>query len=760
MAHSADFAAGVVRGSVKSSPASLSVQLQWQPAPAAVAPPLVPLSSTAQPVYVAPPSQPGNPMSLDPIAVPVPSTVQSRNSGGTAAILPAERERATFDCEKLMNFMDGGPEMTKRRRFIVGATQKADLSDKYNWDRHQILKEHVRHFISGTHEPYMENFIPTREDISWMSEYSMNSGALGLHFGVFVAGLLGNASDEQQGWWLSRALQFQIIGCYAQTELGHGSNVRALRTTAVFDKATQQFVLNTPTLQSLKWWPSGLGKLSTHALLYAQLVIDGKEHGVHVFMLQVRDEDHRPLPGIELGDLGPKIGDAANDTAWMRLTDVRIPREHMLARWQEVTPEGKYVKNSKGTGKEHYSTMLQTRGGMLRIASGMLARAVTIATRYSCVRAQGFKDTSTTSYQAPENALIEYQVQQYRIARQLAFTYAIKFTARWMIGRFADVGVGSGSGADAAALGEVAATAAGLKALITLLTADGIEDLRKCCGGNGYLLSSGIAQLQADYVFQPTAEGDFVILMLQTARHLMKMVRSAQKGEELASTISYLKPLGERGWSYSQAVPPSVTSVANLLNTDLLQQLFRYRALVLVSVAADTLDGHVRRGLSQDEAWSSSTIELLAAVRAHCHNFILSTFVGALATAEDAAVRASLRKLCLLYALSNVLDDATWTGLLSAVTLKFARNAVRELLGQLRGDLVALTDAFDIPDRVLNSTIGGRDGNIYEALFEAAKKSQLNLRDPFDGYYEYLQPKLDREFLKHGNAKDLLAAKL
>lgn len=88
-----------------------------------------------------------------------------------------------------------------------------------------------------------------------------------------------------------------MVGVYCQTELGHGSNVRGLNTIATYDKNTQEFVLETPTLQSIKWWISGLGKVATHALVYAQLIINGKEYGVHIFLVQVRDENHRPIPG-------------------------------------------------------------------------------------------------------------------------------------------------------------------------------------------------------------------------------------------------------------------------------------------------------------------------------------------------------------------------------------------------------------------------------------------------------------------------------
>ena len=49
---------------------------------------------------------------------------------------------------------------------------------------------------------------------------------------------------------------------------------------------------------------------------------------------------------------------------------------------------------------------------------------------------------------------------------------------------------------------QIAATSAGLKALCTFIAANGVEDVRKCCGGNGYLMSSGIAGTAQDYLWQ------------------------------------------------------------------------------------------------------------------------------------------------------------------------------------------------------------------------------------------------------------------
>jgi len=183
-------------------------------------------------------TKPNNTISLAPLQPTVPSETQSRNSGGTAGILPAERKKATFDVERLINVLDGGAERTARRRFIISPSEGTDASDRYYLDRHQALRKHLEHFIK-VHDKFMGKFVPTREEVAWMTEYTMMSGTMMNHWGLFLPTILGQASDEQLATWLPLAFTMQIVGCYAQTELGHGSNVRGLQTTAVYDKNTQ-----------------------------------------------------------------------------------------------------------------------------------------------------------------------------------------------------------------------------------------------------------------------------------------------------------------------------------------------------------------------------------------------------------------------------------------------------------------------------------------------------------------------------------------
>ncbi|KAF6163801.1 hypothetical protein GIB67_016141 [Kingdonia uniflora] len=168
-----------------------------------------------------------------------------------------------------------------------------------------------------------------------------------LHWGMFIPAIKGQGTEQQQQKWLPLGYKMQIIGCYAQTELGHGSNVQRLETTATFDPKSDEFIINSPTLTSNKWWPGGLGKASTHGVVYARLLVDEKDRGVNGFIVQLRSfNDHSPLPGITFVGIGMKFGNGAYNTmdnGVLRFDHVSIPRDQMLMRVSQVTREGKYV---------------------------------------------------------------------------------------------------------------------------------------------------------------------------------------------------------------------------------------------------------------------------------------------------------------------------------------------------------------------------------------------------------------------------------
>jgi len=373
---------------------------------------------------------------------------------------------------------------------------------------------------------------------------------------------------------------------------------------------------------------------------------------------------------------------------------------------------------------------------MVSIAGGKLSIACTIAARYACVRHQGFIDSSASaSYKSPELAIIDYQVQRYRILKQVAISYAMRANGIWMSEKMQKLQQAASTGGQLEDLQEIHASAAGLKGLCTKMAADGIEDLRKCCGGHGYLLNSGIAMLALDYVWQATAEGDFVVMTLQTSRYLLKALQTARKGEKLATLTECLAPLRDPSFNpLVQGKPKSAKSMEEAKSLDYLLALFRYRTLVAIDRVGAHFDQALKRsGSNFETAFNSCALALATTAQSHCMYFMLRNFVDVVRQQSDTHIAQAMQGLCALFALSEVLDGKQWGGLLDQQELVFCEQAVGSLLDEQRGNVVALVDAFDWPDSVLNSSIGRSDGNVYEALFEAALNAPLNKDEPFKG---------------------------
>jgi len=203
--------------------------------------------------------------------------------------------------------------------------------------------------------------------------------------GIFKHAIATNGSDEQINEWHGLADNWNMLGSYGQTELGHGSNVSSLETTATYDPKTQTFDLHSPTPTSAKFWPGGLGLTGTHSVIYAQMILPGnKKAGVVPFFVQLRDVNTGDLlPGVHAYDIGPKMSYAALDNGYAYFDHVTIPHSAFLARAATLSLEGEYTRNPKFDSRNHYATMLLTRIGMGMSYGMCMASGVTIASRYT-----------------------------------------------------------------------------------------------------------------------------------------------------------------------------------------------------------------------------------------------------------------------------------------------------------------------------------------------------------------------------------------
>ena len=204
---------------------------------------------------------------------------------------------------------------------------------------------------------------------------------------MFKLTIANLSSEEQKARWMPDICQVNLIGCYCQTELGHGSDVASLETTATLDKTTDEFVIHSPTVSSTKMWPGDLGRFTSHAVTHARLMIDGKFYGIHPFLVQLRDlETWKHLKGVSTGDLGPKFGYIAKDNGWARFDQVRIPRTNLLMGFVEVSKEGKF--STKGDLRVLYSTMMFIRMLLIKEFGLSAMPSVLFATRYGVLRRQ------------------------------------------------------------------------------------------------------------------------------------------------------------------------------------------------------------------------------------------------------------------------------------------------------------------------------------------------------------------------------------
>lgn len=648
--------------------------------------------------------------------------------------LAKERSSATFHPEELTYLIDGDEASTEQRRrldaFVLDdpdlRCQPGDAYLSYEDAYSRALQKSLRLVKKIRESPVWETDIEATIGVfvRYYGTTTFPEGVpIGVHFGMFIPGIIGHGNDEQQSEWLGRAMELNIIGCYAQTEMGHGTFIRGLETTATYDPSTEEFVLHSPTITSTKWWPGCLGRTCNHALVVAQLYSNGKNYGPHFFIVPIRSmEDHKPLPGVTVGEIGPKLAGNCVDNGYLRFHHVRIPRMNMMMKHSQVQPDGSYVRPQNN--KLNYGTMVLVRVMLLRGAACHLASASTIAIRYSAVRRQ-----SELIEGQPEAQILDYQAQQYKLFPCVAATYAIYFASlkMWEIYRsiYSKMQEGELDG-----MPELHALSSGLKAITTDIATSGVEVCRLACGGHGYMTSAGFARLYGLSTAAVTYEGENTVLLLQTARYLMKAYREAQRGRPVQSSVSYLA-------CSAGGKPTTGHSLHDLVG------LYQQAASSLVALAAERLQRNTEKRNSAALAWNDTAFHLIKCAKFHSQCFMVWTFYDRLKTLDMSdALRHVLSDVYELYALHWIRENSGDFLRCQSVTpndLEEMETRIQELLSSLRPNIVTLVDAFDLRDEQLNSVLGCYDGRAYERLYEEATLAPTNTKPVRDQDVQVLQ---------------------
>jgi acyl-CoA oxidase len=545
---------------------------------------------------------------------------------------------------------------------------------------------------------------------------------MGVQFGLFGGAILHLGTKRHHDAYLAKLFRAELLGCFAMTETGHGSNVQALGTVARFDADTGEFVITTPDADSRKDYIGNAAAHARLAVVFAQLVTGETSQGVHAFVVPIRDEDGTVLPGVRIEDDGPKIGLNGVDNGRIWFDDVRIPRDNLLDRYAAVDESGAYSSPIDNPDRRFF-TMLGTlvQGRVCVGGAGIYASkvALSIAVRYALERRQ-FGQAKPRGSEAtdrnpggPEELLLDYGLHQRRLFVPLARTYALHFAQEVLAGQLHAV-FSATEEVDDHTRRALESRAAGTKALGTWHASRTIQECREACGGAGYLSANRFDALRADTDVFTTFEGDNHILLQLVAKGLLTDYSSSfgeldQLGmvrfvaglavetviertsvHKLLERIKDVLPGGDDDWDSEAGLNDSAYQLAML----------RWREEHMLAGVARRLNRGMDSGMDPAEVFSRCQDHVIGAALAHVERLVLEAFVDRVAAMPDSENKGALGLLCDLYALSTIEADRAWWmehGRLSSARAKAITREVDDLCRKVRPIARELVDAFGVP---------------------------------------------------------------
>lgn len=540
---------------------------------------------------------------------------------------------------------------------------------------------------------------------------------VGVQFGLFGGAILQLGTKRHHDAYLADLIAGRLLGCFAMTETGHGSNVQALGTVASYDPATSEFVITTTTPEAGKDYIGNAAKHARVAVVFAQLQVAGEEHGVHALVVPLRDEAGATLPGVRIEDDGHKMGLNGVDNGRIWFDGVRVPREALLNRFADVTEDGAYVSEIESSGRRFF-TMLGTlvQGRVSVGAAGVSAAkvALTIAVRYSLQRRQ----FDTGADDGAEQLLLDYGLHQRRLLPRLARTYALHFAQEVLASRLHDVFSGITPDDESRQLLE--SRAAGTKALSTWLATDVVQECREACGGAGYLAINRFAALKADTDVFTTFEGDNHVLLQLVGKGLLTNFASDFSDLDQLGTVRFVAGLAvetvlerTRAHRLLQSIRDALPGGGDSWDTDSGLRdpeyhlaMYRFREEHRIGGVARRLKRGVDSGMNPGEVFSRVQDHVIAAARAHVERIVLEAFVEKVAAMEDGELKLALNAVCDLHALSGIEADAAWFiehDRLSTQRSKAITREVGDLCRRIRPVARELVDAFGVPEPLLRA---------------------------------------------------------
>ncbi|MEV0547322.1 acyl-CoA dehydrogenase [Nocardia salmonicida] len=532
----------------------------------------------------------------------------------------------------------------------------------------------------------------------------------GVQWGLF-GGAVENLGTERHRDFIKRLISLDLLGCFAMTESGHGSDVANVETTATYDPATQEFVVNTPTPSARKDYIGGAAVHARMAAVFAQLIVGGESKGVHCLLVPIRDELGADLPGVTTYDDGLKGGLPGVDNGRIVFDQVRIPRENLLNRYADVSPDGTYDSEIENPSRRFFTTLGTLVRGRVSVGGAAAAGtrvALSIAVRYALARRQ-FADPDT----GDETLLMDYRSHQRRLLPLVAKSFALAFAQNDLVRRMDEIQRGENT--EPSSQRALEKRAAGLKVAQTRHATRAIQECREACGGAGYLTENRLVTLKADTDVFTTFEGDNVVLTQLVAKELLTAYSDEVRDLDALGWVRFAATMAGDVVRKRSGVRQLIQTLrdrndetvdeGDLSKRDVQLQLFADREDYLLRTAA-----HRLRARATDtgpfEAFNNAQDHILAAGAAHIDRLVLEEFVDGIAEIEDPDAKALAETVCDLYVYASLEENLAWYIMhrfMSVERAKAVRRGVNELVDRLRPDALTLVEAMGVPETMLRA---------------------------------------------------------
>lgn len=541
---------------------------------------------------------------------------------------------------------------------------------------------------------------------------------LGVQFGLFGGAVARLGTERIHSAYLEAIQTGRILGSFAMTEIGHGSNVQAIETTATYDSGTRELVIHSPTPSATKTYIGNAAKDAHLAVVFAQLSTPDGDHGVHAVLVPIRDPQTGEItPGVTIGDNGPKGGLPGVDNGTFTFDQVRVPATMLLGAFGDIGEDGHYVSAIDNPNRRFFTMLGTLVRGRICVGGGAGAaakKALAIAIRYGDQRRQ-----FAAPGESGEQVILDYLAHQRRLLPRLATTVALTFAQNDLIDRLQELqGTALPDGEDISETDqrELETRVAGIKAVITWHGLDTVQACREACGGAGYMAENQLTQLRADVDVFTTFEGDNTVLLQLVAKSLLTEYQETFgdiSGPELAGLVTKQVAEGLVERTTGRAGLQRLIDIAKGRGDDSAMDdhgwqlsMFEQRA----DHGLETLGRRLRRATGDDafDVFNGAQDHLLFAARAHIDRCVMEAAVEAVDAMPEGEARDLMSSVISLYALSSIEADKGWFlehGRLNTTRSRLVTASVNDLCRALRPHALTLVDAFGIPEALITAPI-------------------------------------------------------